>query len=60
MADLAVSEEEIDEQINAAVENMDSVGSKWPGMSYEQGVRDALEWVTGSSDDPPIEIEDAD
>lgn len=27
-------------------------GSKWPGMSYEQGVAEALRWVLGESKNP--------
>ncbi len=49
------SEEEIDEQVNKATENINTVGSAWRGMSYEQGVRDALDWVTSNSDDPPMD-----
>jgi hypothetical protein len=30
-------------------------GSKYPGMTYEEGVRAALEWVTGDVDDHPME-----
>jgi len=30
-------------------------GSKYPGMSYEEGVLAALEWVTGDVDDHPME-----
>lgn len=27
-------------------------GSKWPGMSYEQGVAEALRWVLGDGQNP--------
>ena len=47
---------EIDEVLNKAVEGMDSV-SKWPGMSYEEGVNAALLWVTGDRDEDPMEDE---
>ena len=30
-------------------------GSKYPGMTYEEGIRAALDWVTGFSDDEPME-----
>lgn len=31
--------------------------SRWPGMTYEQGVDDALRWAVGDSDDAPGEDE---
>lgn len=46
-------EDEIDEQINAAVES----SNRWPGMTYEDGVDAALRWVTGMSDSRPMEDE---
>lgn len=30
-------------------------GSRWPGMTYEQGVDNALRWAAGESDDDPME-----
>lgn len=47
-------ENEIDEAINQAVEQEDEGGSKWPGMTYEQGVSAALRWATGQSDEHPM------
>lgn len=32
-------------------------GSSWPGMSYEQGVENALAWAVGDIDDNPMEDE---
>lgn len=29
-------------------------GSKYPGMSYEEGLRDALEWVLGDAEEKPL------
>lgn len=29
--------------------------SRWPGMIYEQGIKDALSWVFGFCDDNPME-----
>lgn len=28
--------------------------SRYPGMSYEQGIKAAIEWITGDTDDHPI------
>lgn len=44
---------EIDEQMNKANDGVND-GSKWPGMSYEEGVEAALMWVCGLSDDEPM------
>lgn len=47
------TEQEIDEQINKTYEQEDS-GSRYPGMSYEEGVRAMYDWlITG--EDPPFE-----
>ena len=43
---IEVTEEEIQEQIDA------SYDSEMWGMSYEEGVRYALEWVLGSEEKP--------
>ncbi len=59
MGQLAVAmraDSEIDEQLNKAAEASDK-GTRWPGMSYEQGVEAALLWMRGDVDDPPIEDE---
>lgn len=48
------TQEEIDEVLNKAADGMDD-GSKWPGMSYEQGVDAAIRWLTGESEDNPMD-----
>ena len=48
------TQEETDEQLNLATEGVDN-GSRWPGMSYEQGVEAAIRWMTGQTDDKPME-----
>ena len=46
--------EEIDEQMNRAWEEEDD-GSRYPGMTYEQGVRAAIDWITtDGGDEPPM------
>lgn len=45
--------EEIDGVLNKAVEAMDE-GTKWPGMSYEEGVRAGIDWILGNIDDNPM------
>lgn len=46
------TEDEVDEVMNKIAEIMDSVGTKWKGMSYEQGVRAAIEWLFEDGPDP--------
>lgn len=48
------SEEEIADQLNIAIEQGEG-GSKWPGMSYELGVQNALRWVLGDDDVKPMD-----
>lgn len=45
---------QIAEQENEAQEQIDEGGSRWPGMSYEQGVVAALRWVNGDDEVPPM------
>lgn len=42
-------------QIDAAAEIIAEGRSKYFGLTYEEGVRCALEWVIGDSDDLPME-----
>lgn len=49
------SENEIEDVINTAYEIKDEMGSKWPGMSYEDGVTTTLEWIKGDRDEHPFE-----
>jgi len=46
------TQKEIDEVMNWASEGIDE-GSKFHGMSYEEGIRDAIDWITGFTDDRP-------
>jgi hypothetical protein len=48
------AEREIEELIGRAVEQMDS-GSKFHGMSYEEGIEAALRWVLEEDDTDPME-----
>ena len=45
---------EIEDQIAEAIDAMDE-GGRWPGMTYEEGVSAALQWVTGETDDAPMD-----
>ncbi len=48
------STKEINDQINAAYAYLDD-GTKYPGMCFEEGVAQALEWILGESPDKPME-----
>ena len=50
-----VTEDQIDDVISEAYEIKDTVGTKWRGMTYEDGVTAALEWVTGNREESPFE-----
>lgn len=52
MAEFEVTPEEVEEQM-AEAESMGEE-TQYPGMTYEQGVRDALRWILGDEDLPPI------
>lgn len=52
---IKVGESEINDLINECAEADDTGISKFPGMSYEQGIRAAIEWITGETKDHPLE-----
>lgn len=56
---LARTDEEIADCTARAIESKDEHGTRWPGMSFEEGVIAALDWLTGESDDHPMESEQA-
>ena len=47
-----VTENEILDAIDKCKNWTESGESQWPRMTYEDGVRDALEWVLGNGDNP--------
>jgi hypothetical protein len=49
------TDDEINGVIDAANDAINEHGSKFPGMSFEDGVKHALEWVTGETDENPME-----
>lgn len=47
-----------DDEVDTVIEecyNSEAEGSKFPGMSYEQGVKAGIEWLVGDSDQNPME-----
>jgi len=55
MYQISVSKAEIDEVLNQVTDAEDEGSSKWPGMTYEQGVKAAIEWLIGQTDVAPMD-----
>ena len=49
------SEEDINEVLDQCSEAADSGLSKFPGMTYEQGVESAVRWMLGDDDTNPMD-----
>ena len=44
-----------DKEMEAAIrEIIENPGPRWPGQTYEQGVRNALEWAIDKDEDHPL------
>ena len=41
--------------IKQGADEHDRHRSKWPHLSYEQGVENALNWAAGNTDDKPLD-----
>lgn len=50
--------DEITAQLDRAFRVSESVVTKLPSHTYEQGVAAALDWVTGHSNDVPLDDDD--
>lgn len=48
---------EINDLMNACANSINSGTRRFPGMSYEEGIYEALKWVTGQTDEYPYEDE---
>ena len=51
--DIEVSDEEIEEVRAWILESLDSGQSHHPEKTYEEGLDDMIEWLTGGSDQRP-------
>lgn len=49
---------DVDKQLNKAWESIEKGTTRWPGMTFEQGVADTISWMTGDSDEPPFGDDD--
>lgn len=45
----------IDELLNMCSERENEGGSKFPGMTYEQGILAAINWLTWENEPHPLE-----
>lgn len=54
MANVMRSLEEIESQLDEAIKQADTGESRFFGMSYEEGVAAALDWVLGHVSEAPI------
>lgn len=48
------SEQEICDLLNQCADAEETGVSTYPGMSYEQGVKAAIEWIIGDTNEHPI------
>lgn len=46
---------EVDNVLGDCADSIDEGASKFPGMSYEEGVMAALDWILGNTNSPPME-----
>lgn len=46
------SQEQLDELMNKVATIIDEGGSTYPGMTYEQGVQAAIDWLEGRDESP--------
>lgn len=49
-----VKREEVEEQIDLATERINSDENCMNNMTYEQGVKYALEWIIGDAEEKPL------
>lgn len=47
------TDDQIDEVLNLACEREAQGGSAYPGMTFEQGVAQGIEWACGLGDNEP-------
>jgi hypothetical protein len=55
MYEIMRTDEEIDDVRNIAADcGFSILGTTMPGMTFEDGIEEALSWVMGEQDDPPL------
>lgn len=49
------SEEEINSILNECIESEQTGSSKFPGLTYEQGIKAAIMWMLGEDENPLVD-----
>jgi hypothetical protein len=49
--------DEIDKVLDDVIEQQAKGGSRYPGMTYEEGIDATIRWMNGDSDENPYEDE---
>jgi len=49
------TDQEIYQLLNQCAEAEEMSTTKFPGMSYEQGIKEAIEWLSGDSNTYPLD-----
>lgn len=49
------NEDQVNDLLNRCAESEETGNSEYPGMSYEQGIKAGIEWLTGQTDDYPFD-----
>ena len=49
------SEQEINELLNQCAEAEEMCTTKFSGMTYEQGIKEGIEWLIGDTDCNPLD-----
>lgn len=57
MALIVRTQDKIDELLSEISSIKNALGSKYPGMSFEEGLEQMYEWLTGETDENPLELE---
>ena len=49
------TDEEINDVLDACMDQEGKGGSRWPGMTYEDGVSEAIQWIIGQTEGNPMQ-----
>lgn len=49
------TDQEVDDVLDKATKQGEAGCTRWPGMSYEQGVEAAIRWLIGHDEDNPLD-----
>ena len=52
------SEQEINQLLNQCAEAEEMCTTKFSGMTYEQGIKEGIEWLIGDTDCNPLDDQD--